>query len=62
MKRRELIARLQDAGGRLLRHGGGHDIYHNPQTGRSQPVPKHAEINERLARKILRDLTEDADG
>lgn len=62
MKRRELIARLQQAGCQLLRHGGRHDIYHNPQTGRSQPVPRHPEINERLARKILRDLTEDTEG
>jgi hypothetical protein len=40
----------------LLRHGANHDIYHNPVTGRSQPVPRHREINEQLAKKILKDL------
>jgi mRNA interferase HicA len=58
VKRRDLIARLQEAGCRLLRHAGKHDIYHSPRSGRSQPVPRHAEINERLARKILKDLSE----
>ncbi len=60
MKRRELVARLEGAGCQLLRHGAKHDIYHSPATGKSQPVPRHVEINERLARKILRDLIEDA--
>lgn len=57
MKRRELIQRLEKAGCTLLRHGAKHDIYHNPETGKTQPVPRHSEINEILARKILRDLT-----
>ncbi len=57
MKRRDLISRLEAAGVRLIRHGGKHDIYHNPGTGMTQPVPRHREINETLARKILRDLT-----
>jgi len=59
MKRSDLIARLEAAGCTLLRHGGKHDIYHNPRTGRSQPIPRHREINEVLAKKILRDLTQD---
>lgn len=46
MKRSDLIARLEAAGCTLLRHGGKHDIYHNPRTGRSQPIPRHREINE----------------
>ena len=57
MKRRDLVEILQRAGCGLLRHGGRHDIYHNPRSGRSQPVPRHREINEKLARKIIRDLT-----
>ena len=40
----------------MLRHGAKHDVYHNPETGFSQPVPRHREINERLAKKILKDL------
>ena len=56
MKRRDLVAELEQAGCVLLRHGACHDIYHNPATGRSQPVPRHREINEVLAKKILKDL------
>lgn len=52
----ELIKRLEQSGCTLLRHGGRHDIYHNPQTGRSEPVPRHREINEILARRIIRRL------
>lgn len=37
----------------LVRHGGKHDWYHNPTTKISQPVPRHTEINERLAQRIL---------
>jgi mRNA interferase HicA len=58
VKRRELIAKLESAGCTLLRRGGKHDIFHNPKTGRSQPIPRHTEINEFLARKILKDLTQ----
>lgn len=57
MKRRDLISKIKSAGAFLLRHGGKHDIYHNPKTGATQPIPRHKEINEVLARKILRDLT-----
>lgn len=57
MKRRDLVAELEQAGCLLLRHGAKHDIYHNPKNGRSEPVPRHREINELLARKILKTLT-----
>ena len=57
MKRKDLVARLESAGCRLTRHGGLHDIYKNPASGRIEPVPRHREINELLARKILRSLT-----
>lgn len=59
MKRRDLIKRIEEFGCQLLRHGGKHDIYHNPKTGATQPVPRHKEINEILARKIIRDLSTD---
>ncbi|NBD31858.1 MAG: addiction module toxin, HicA family [Cyanobacteria bacterium] len=58
MKRKDLIKRLEKEGCQLLRHGSKHDLYHNPKTGRTQPVPRHREINEILAKKILKDLTE----
>ncbi|NBO83703.1 MAG: type II toxin-antitoxin system HicA family toxin [Betaproteobacteria bacterium] len=59
MKRVDLIQQLERAGCVLLRHGGKHDIFHQPRTGMSQPVPRHREIHERLARKILKELTAD---
>ncbi|MFP4281876.1 MAG: type II toxin-antitoxin system HicA family toxin [Verrucomicrobiota bacterium] len=59
MKRSELLQKLSARGCELLRHGAKHDIYHNPQSGASEPVPRHREINERLAKKILKSLTSD---
>lgn len=56
MKRRDLLRRLQREGCVLLRSGGGHDVYVNPRTGGKQPVPRHSEIDEHLARHILRYL------
>ena len=38
MKRRDLIAQLEQLGCYLIRHGGKHDIYHNPNTGRTERV------------------------
>lgn len=61
MKYRDLIAALERAGCVLLRNGAKHDIYHNPITGKSEPVPRHREINEVLANKILKSLTKSAE-
>ena len=57
MKRRDLIAELERLGCNLLRNGAKHDIYHNSKNGKSEPVPRHREINELLAKKILKSLT-----
>jgi len=46
MKRRDLIKILTDMGCLLVRHGAKHDWYMNAQTRRTQPVPRHNEINE----------------
>lgn len=52
MKQRELVKRLEAAGFVFYRHGGSHDIYiRNNQTER---IPRHKEINEQLARSIIR--------
>jgi len=58
MKHRDLIAKLKEAGCQFVRHGGLHDIYRNPVTGRIEAVPRHNEVNELLARKIVKSLTE----
>jgi hypothetical protein len=39
-----------------LRHGGRHDIYLNPGTGQKQPVPRHNEIDDVLAKHIRKFL------
>jgi predicted RNA binding protein YcfA (HicA-like mRNA interferase family) len=36
--------------------GGKHTIYADPATGRQSTVPRHRDIKEALARKIVRDL------
>ncbi|NCQ95277.1 MAG: type II toxin-antitoxin system HicA family toxin [Microcystis wesenbergii Mw_MB_S_20031200_S109] len=59
MKRHDLITQLEQAGCYLIRRGGKHDIYHNPDTGKTEPIPRHREINERLAKKIIKSLTGD---
>ena len=57
MKRKDLIKELETMGCILIRHGGKHDWYQNPKTKLSQPVPRHREINEYLAKHIIKILT-----
>jgi len=56
MKRTDLIRTLAQIGCILLRHGARHDWYHNPTTKVSQPVPRHGEIRESLAKHIIKML------
>jgi len=56
MKRAELIRQIKKLGCLLIRHGGKHDWYQNPETGMCQPVPRHDEIKDHLARHILKKL------
>jgi predicted RNA binding protein YcfA (HicA-like mRNA interferase family) len=57
MKRKELIKRLTDAGCVFIRPGARHDLYLNPRTGKKQPVPRPREIDDDLAKHILKILT-----
>ena len=52
MKQRDLIKILEDAGFSFERHGGNHDIYRRGSD--IEKVPRHKEVNENLARMILR--------
>ena len=52
MKYRDLIKMLRKAGFRLERHGGDHDVYRRGKDVES--VPRHKEINELLAKHIIR--------
>jgi predicted RNA binding protein YcfA (HicA-like mRNA interferase family) len=56
MKRVDLVRAIEALGCVLIRHGGKHDWYQNPITKVSQPVPRHREIVESLARYILKVL------
>jgi len=52
MKKKDLEKRLAECGWRLQRHGGKHDYWTNGTIFES--VPRHTEVNEMLAKKILR--------
>lgn len=56
MKRKDLLKQLTAEGCVLLRHGPRHDIYLNPKNGAKQPVPRHSETDESLARHIKKYL------
>ncbi len=56
MKRKELIQKITSFGCELVRHGSRHDLYRNPKTGKKQPIPRHDEIDERLAKHIIKEL------
>lgn len=56
MKRRDLVRHLEAHGCYLLREGGRHSVFVNPAANATSAVPRHAEINEFLVRKICRDL------
>ena len=54
MKRRDVIRELKKMGYVLIRHGGKHDWYQNPNTRVSQPVPRHRELKDSLEKHILK--------
>lgn len=54
MKRRELVKLLEMNGWYKKRNGGNHDLYTNGKD--TEPIPRHSDINERLARAIIKKL------
>lgn len=40
----------------MIREGARHTVYLNPATRKTSTVPRHIEVKERLALKILDDL------
>jgi len=56
MKRRDLERRLRIAGCYLKREGKSHSLWINPKNGVIEAVPRHIEIKEPLAKKILKNL------
>ena len=52
LKRKDLENRLKKAGFVFVRHGGKHDVF---QKGKDEEqLPRHAEINENLAKAIIK--------
>ncbi len=56
MKRRQLLRHLRSHGCELLREGGNHSWWHNPDQSRRSAIPRHAEVKDILANKICKDL------
>ena len=52
MKRRVLIKKLTCAGFVFDRHGSDHDVYKRGHD--EEEIPRHREINEKLAKAILK--------
>ncbi|WP_022671068.1 type II toxin-antitoxin system HicA family toxin [Hippea alviniae] len=59
MKRKDLEKRLKAMGCYLKREGKSHSLWINPKTGIVETIPRHKEIKEPLAWKILRRLGDD---
>jgi predicted RNA binding protein YcfA (HicA-like mRNA interferase family) len=57
MKRADLVRRLEKMGCIFIRHGSKHDWYQNPSTKMAQPIPRHREIHEYLAKSIIKKLS-----
>jgi len=56
MKRRDRKQRLRMAGCYLKREGASHSLWVQPKSGAIETVPRHNEIKEPLAKKILKNL------
>jgi predicted RNA binding protein YcfA (HicA-like mRNA interferase family) len=57
VKRVDLIKTIKGFGCVLVRSKGKHDWYRNPTTGVAQPIPRHREIKEPLAKHIIQMLS-----
>jgi len=57
MKRLDLIRIIEKNGAVFIRHESDHDWYKNNETGIAEAVPRHREIKEQLAKKIIKRLS-----
>jgi len=53
IKKQKLINELKAKGAIMIRQGGNHEFWESKQ-GYRFPVPRHKEINEMLAKEILK--------
>ena len=56
MKRRDLIRHLSQHNCKLVREGGEHYIWENPENKRRTSIPRHREIAEFTAARICKQL------
>ena len=56
MKRNALLKILNNMGCEFVNHGGKHDRYKQPATGKTQMVPRHNDVEDILARLIIKKL------
>jgi len=56
MNRQKLEKILSKHGCFLLREGSKHSVFFNPKNNKTTTVPRHKEIDDFLAKKILKDL------
>ena len=54
MKRKDLIKKIIELGAVFERHGAKHDWYYKKETNVGQAVPRHNEIKETTARRIIK--------
>jgi len=59
VKKKDLEKRLRSAGCYLKREGFAHSPWINPKTGEQETIPRHNEIKEPLAKKILKSMDAD---
>ena len=57
MKRQALLKHLRKHNCYLKREGRSHSLWHNPQSGQVEAVPRHTEIPNKLAKKICLGLS-----
>jgi mRNA interferase HicA len=57
MKLSALLKHLRRYGCYLKREGRSHSLWCNPNTGHIEAVPRHKEISNKLAKKIIKELS-----
>jgi predicted RNA binding protein YcfA (HicA-like mRNA interferase family) len=58
MKRGALLKALRKQGCVFVEHCKKHDRYLQPKTGITDQVPRHSDINETLAKQIMKNLSQ----
>jgi predicted RNA binding protein YcfA (HicA-like mRNA interferase family) len=54
LKRNKLLKEITKLGAVFVRHGSNHDVYENPRTNSSTQIPRHNDVNELVAKAIIK--------